>query len=226
MADDTTTTDVTKPKPDADEQALAAIPFHAILGGPLQAAVQAQTLAAGETLRFVHSLVGSGSSAAGAGPSQGVQTVPFDFESMSNILTDSLELNVPLISLVPIPYLEVSSLNVQFNAQLSSQEHTQDTNTFNTQATDSGGGNWLIGKTNFTATISDQNVWTDQGAENRQYSLQVTLQATQSALPGGLSKVLQMVDNVLETEAQGVQAKIVGSKNAAAGGAPTSGGGG
>ena len=93
--------------------ALHSIPFGNIIGGPLAACVHAQAEASQTTLNFIRgfTMADSGIDVDGAEP----VTVTFSFV-MNGVPT---LMTLPLMTLVPIPYMRIEYVNLSFTADIT-----------------------------------------------------------------------------------------------------------
>ena len=93
--------------------ALHSIPFGNIIGGPLAACVHAQVEASQTTLNFIRgfTMADSGIDVDGAEP----VTVTFSFV-MNGVPT---LMTLPLMTLVPIPYMRIEHINLSFTADIT-----------------------------------------------------------------------------------------------------------
>ena len=93
--------------------ALHSIPFGNIIGGPLAACVHAQAEASQTTLNFIRgfTMADSGIDVNGAEP----VTVTFSFV-MNGVPT---LMTLPLMTLVPIPYMRIEHVNLSFTADIT-----------------------------------------------------------------------------------------------------------
>ena len=92
--------------------ALQAIPFGSIIGGPLKACVEAQALAAKTTWEFIQNV------GINVNPETGEKTavnVSFSFIQGGRLV----QLNIPLLTIVPIPYIAIREVDINFKANIS-----------------------------------------------------------------------------------------------------------
>lgn len=191
--------------PDVIASSLSALPFDQILGAPLLAAIEAQSQAALATVDFINS-VGFDSTAAGGGgalaPAE-VRTVSFRY-SRTDPQNPSgppiqVELTVPLLTIVPIPYIRVADLNIDFELkvhQLIQTEREAAKNT-NLGVEAKAGFAWFKAKTKLNVTISNKS--TTKSELDRSATLRVALHAVQDEIPEGLSQVLTLLrDGIIQ----------------------------
>ena len=97
--------------------ALQAIPFGSIIGGPLKACVEAQALAAKTTWEFIQNV------GINVNPETGEKTavnVSFSFIQGGRLV----QLNIPLLTIVPIPYIAIREVDINFKANISASSST------------------------------------------------------------------------------------------------------
>ena len=85
--------------------ALSAIPFSSMIGGPLNACIEAQAMAAKTTWDFIQEV------GLNTNPDTGEKTavnVSFSFMQGGRMV----QLNVPLLTIVPIPYIAIHSIDI------------------------------------------------------------------------------------------------------------------
>jgi hypothetical protein len=180
---------------------LGALPFGNIIGGPLVAAVEAQAKAARSTVDFIQSVaykplpVNNGVTDSNA-PRE-LQTVEFVYKSGDK----DVKLIVPLLLIVPIPYIRIDDMTIQFKANISAETASQDTtktetNT-NVNANVTGRYGWGPAKveSSFNASYSAKKDSTS--AANSKYSVEYTMDiyihAVQDDMPGGMVEVLKIL---------------------------------
>jgi len=172
-------------------QELSNINFKNIIGGPLQAVITAQALSSKTTTDFINDV--------GLIDDNGRKTirmVSFDYSKYDSD-TSSLQnysLSIPFIMLLPIPYLEVSTITIDLNVKLNSVQSTSTGSTFSTYGEVSSDWNWFIGSVNYNAGFSTTSSSAYTGTTERAYDLSVHVQAGQADMPSGAQRVLDMLE--------------------------------
>lgn len=172
---------------------LGNIPFSTLLGGPLNAAVEAQALAARSSVDFITQVAFD--------PDGNVRNVSFTYEKEGN----TTKLVVPILTIVPIPYLRIETLDIDFTANISASTSTHDTSSENSEfkAAVSGSVSYWVAKVNFSASYSNQK----QSSSDRtskydvQYTMGIKLHAVQDDMPAGMNKVLNILQDVITEKA-------------------------
>jgi hypothetical protein len=187
-----------------------ALPMEQIIGGPLQAVVKAQALAASSTVDFIQQ-VGL-NPAQGGGGNQTARTVDFSFQrrvpareedggGASDVLTtETVQLTVPLLTIVPVPFIRVKEATIDFEAQVSSSTLNTTDSTFGISA-EASGGFWGV-KFSVKASYTRNTKTSDQ--VNRSSTLKVHVYAVQDEIPAGLDRVLTILQTAID---DGVEAQ-------------------
>lgn len=181
--------------------ALQAIPFSSLIGGPLDACVQAQAQAAMTSWEFIQNV--------------GLTTDPETGETKAISVTfqyqkggQMVNLVVPLLTIVPIPYIAIDEITIDFLANISASSSSV---TERSEVTEYGGevaGSMKVGfgvfslKTDFKANYSSKkdSKATEESRYSVEYTMTVHVAASQSAMPAGLAAILNILQSSI-TEA-------------------------
>lgn len=177
--------------------ALQGIPFAAIIGAPLKAAIEAQTMAAKTSWEFIQN-VGLNTDENGQ---KTAVNVSFDFLQNGKMA----RLNVPLLTIVPIPYIAINTIDIAFkakiNAESSIHNEVSDHEEVGGKAKASGGGKIFGFAVNFEAEASYSSKKDSKATQDSKYSVEYTLdiavKAGQDSMPAGLARVLDILNNSL-----------------------------
>lgn len=182
---------------------LNSLDFGVYIGGPLQAAVQAQQASSMAAVNFLQEV---GFEDNGNGGQQ-IRYVDFDYEktvpnpnfnpaqpigpSNEQYIKSDVSIKVPFVTMLQVPSLRIDSLDIDFNARLTSTQ----TSNLNTKfaASASLGINYKI--VNFKASASYQRTSSRGEKVEKSYSLNVKVHAVQDELPAGLDRVLTLLED-------------------------------
>jgi hypothetical protein len=194
-------------------QEVAALDFADIIGGPLVAVINAQAKAANVTASFIQQMAFT----QGTGADEtALKTVTFDFSQMLGSDTTTMgagsTIRVPLLSLLPIPFIRVDSMSLHFNVNLHRTDTTTITNDLTgkvdtTEKESAGLGKWSESAT-FTASVTEKNTFQNNQVLDDTYSMDVTVHAVQDQMPGGLAQVLSIFENLIQAQATMLQAQL------------------
>ncbi|MBL4705823.1 MAG: DUF2589 domain-containing protein [Flavobacteriales bacterium] len=208
-------------------QQLTNLPFENIIGGPMTAAIKAQSLAAKETISFIKEVgfkpaqqsIGdtysnetdvSNGEQIQPGPTGNaemgeVRNITFTYKKTNAEGAETIaELIVPILTIVPIPFLRIDELNIDFTAKISEtiQRGSQYSNEQSYGSSYSGGYSswWSPWKASFSASYSSKH--SSSSSSSSRYSSEMTmnvnLRAVQDELPAGLSKVLGILEGMIK----------------------------
>jgi hypothetical protein len=158
------------------------IDFRLMIGGPLQAAIDAQVASSIATINFIKET--------GFEQDGSVKTVEFKYnKTKSDGTTEAATVNVPLLAMLPIPSLRIESVDINFNAKLNSVETTETKSDLKIGAEAKAG--W--GPVSFKVTASYQRTSTTGSKVEKEFTLNVKVRAVQDEIPAGLEKVLNLL---------------------------------
>lgn len=200
---------------------LRSLPFGRIIGGPMVAAIQAQSLAAQATVTFIKE-VGfvrpsstDDATADASGDMGDVRNVTFKYRRKkvegsgtgNPTGEEEVSLTVPLLTIVPIPYIRIEEMTIQFTANITEQqEFDSNRSTSNSVATDTAvnfkGGNFLSPvKVDMSAKVATRsNLTTSANVRVRnqtQFAIDIQVKAVQDEMPAGLAKVLHIMEQAI-----------------------------
>lgn len=184
--------------------ALQAIPFGSLIGGPLNACIEAQALAAKTTWTFIQQV----------GLNEDPQTkekkainVVFQYQKgneMANLV-------VPLLTIVPIPYIAIDTIDINFKANISASSSSvqEDTSSqeFGGEASahmEFGFGMFKV-SADFKANYSSKkdSKATQDSKYSVEYTMDVAVHAGQDSMPAGLAQVLGILQQSITSGTPG-----------------------
>lgn len=179
--------------------ALQAIPFGSIIGAPLKACIEAQAMAAQTSWQFIQEV------GLNTNPKTGKkEAVNVTFEFIQN--GHMTQLNVPLLTIVPIPYIAIQNIDINFKANISasssSVSETSSSSSLDAGADISAKVGW--GPFSMTANMkaSYSSKKDSKATQSSQYSVEYTMdvavKAAQDSMPAGLAKVLELLGSSLD----------------------------
>ncbi len=180
--------------------ALQAIPFGSIIGAPLSACIEAQAKAAKTSWEFIKA-VGLTDSNDG----KGKEAVYVNFEFRKN--GQKTTLSVPLLTIVPIPYLAIKDIDIAFKANISATSSNSQTDFKSLEMGASmyaeAGFNLGIvsGKMEISGYVSSKkdSTATRDSKYSVEYTMDVNVKAGQDDMPAGMAKVLEILNESIDT---------------------------
>lgn len=179
--------------------ALQSLPFGNIIGGPLKACIEAQAMAAKTSWNFIQEV------GLNIDPKTGEKkavTVSFQFVKDGRVA----QLNIPLLTIVPIPYIAIQSIDISFkaniNASASNSKVENESTSIDAGLAGSTSLNLGLFKINadFHANYSSKkdSTATQDSKYSVEYTMDVAVKAGQDSMPAGLAKVLELLGNSLD----------------------------
>lgn len=179
--------------------ALQAIPFGSIIGGPLKAAIEAQAMAAQTSWQFIQEV---GLTVNPQTNQKEAVNVSFQFMQDGRMV----QLNVPLLTIVPIPYIAIQNVDINFKANISaSSSSVQESSS--SQSIDAGAdikakAGWgpFSVEANMKANYSSKkdSKATQDSRYSVEYTMDVAVKAGQDSMPAGLAKVLELLGSAMD----------------------------
>lgn len=176
---------------------LSNLPFGQLIGAPLKAAVEAQAIAADTTLNFIKEI---GFTEDDTTNTLSATTVSFSFQGPSG---ETSILTVPVLCIVPIPYIEIETLDIAFKAKITASGSSSDTQTsslaasgtLSTSAAYKGGSFKANLAISGSVSSKKDSASTRDSKYSVEYCYDLTLHAAQPGLPAGLSKILGILES-------------------------------
>ena len=180
----------------------SALPMSSLIGGPLQAAATAQGTLANITSDFITKV---GLEKDGDGLK--ARTVAFNYQKpVKNTTTDKdgnttdtwskqdMSLDVPLLSIVKAPNLQVKDVEINFNMEVKASSASS--NETNSKASvDASWSGWGA-KVSFHGSVSNKN--TSQRSSDTSAKYEVKVSATDDGAPEGVMKVLDILGEAIQ----------------------------
>ena len=177
---------------------LQNLPFENLIAAPLNACVNAQAEAAQSTINFIQSV---GLNEDENGNKEAVY-VYFNFIQGGRRVT----ISVPLLTMVPIPYIAINSIEINFKAKVTGVQSENNTasNSFEKNEKEKkyeGKLGWF--KVNTTTLNTEVSTKKDStSTKDSNYSVEATIDvavhASQDSMPAGMAKVLEMLGSAMD----------------------------
>ncbi len=166
---------------------LASLDFADLIGAPLVAAVEAQAKSALATVEFIRDV---GFEVDDDGNIVDVRYVDFKYERDGTVTS----IKVPLLSIVPIPFLRIEEFKLEFLAKINSVIY-HDTIAFTgSRRKLKLKGRTFLGKAKLKTSYSHQRITRQGMKKTSEYSMHITITAVQDDLPVGLERILTLLE--------------------------------
>jgi hypothetical protein len=167
------------------------IPIQYLIGAPLQAACESQTMLAQAMVDFVNDI--------GFDDDGKTRLIKFDLErpvqTDNGMTTEQFKVEAPLLGLVPIPALLIDTVTVDFTMEVtSSVQKTASTDTESEVKVDAKLGMW--GNANMSGKVSTHRENTRSTDKTAKYEFHV--EAHQQPPTEGMSKLMDLLASTIE----------------------------
>jgi len=180
---------------------LGNIPFDIVIGGPLTAVIDAQAASARSTMNFINEV------AFRTDPDNPDKKIinTFTFKYSAVDTTNGTErlrnysMEIPLLTMMPIPNLQFDTVSVEFNVKLNSiaTKSTDFSLGVETSLGVDSPGFLLKPAVTFKITIKSQFSSKSSGEVKREYSLNIKVIASQAPIPAGTERILDLMDSII-----------------------------
>lgn len=119
-----------------------------------------------------------------------VDAKPAEYQEMT--------LQVPLLTIVPIPFIRVESTDIEMNVKINSIYNSQESSDTNVDsgmsASASARGFFASGSVNINASVSHQKKSSSSEEVKKEYSLNIKIHAVQDEVPVGMGRILDILE--------------------------------
>lgn len=181
-------------------QELTSIDFQSMIGGPLNAVVKAQAQSAQTSVDFIKSV---GFNATDGKPTM----VTFEYDKViekkdaAGVITPTatpMKLTVPILTMLPIPFIRVEEVTIDFNAKINSVVESTTASSSELNASLAVKGGWGPVSAELKCSYSNKKSTSATDKTERTYSLVIHVRAVQDELPAGMEKLLGVLENSIK----------------------------
>lgn len=179
-------------------QEVKELPLEYVIAAPLQGAVKAQSLAANSTVDFINNVC-----VTEKGGNKTVNMIDFIYskskpndEGLLGGMTSSHKLSVPLMTMLPVPYIRIEKMTTHFDFKISStiieKDHKEKK---------------VSSSAKYNAWFANASIHGHVGSTHdvdnkldREANLKIDVTAVQDQMPQGLSKVLDIFTEAIKDQ--------------------------
>jgi hypothetical protein len=167
---------------------LASLDFANLIGGPLNAIVEAQAKSAITTVNFIKEV---------AFDKDGkIVNVDFSYNRKNDNGNDQeFKLTVPFLTMLPVPYITVNDALIEFNAKITSINESSTESTFKQDVDASAGGRYWFVSAKVQSKTAYQRKSTTTEKEERTFDMHVRVEAKNQDMPAGTERLLTILES-------------------------------
>ncbi len=115
-------------------------------------------------------------------------------------VVETQELQVPILTMLPIPFIRIDLATIDFNAKINSVEYRKTDTNLKVDASLEAGAGWLWGSAKLKVSTSFQRTTQQGNTVDRTYSLAIHVKAVQDEMPAGMEKVLGILEGAITSK--------------------------
>lgn len=179
-------------------QEVKELPLEYVIAAPLQGAVKAQSLAANSTVDFINNVC-----VTEKGGNKTVNMIDFIYskpkpndEGLLGGMTSSHKLSVPLMTMLPVPYIRIEKMTTHFDFKISSTIIEKDHKEKKVSSSAKYNA-WFVNASIHGHVGATHDV---DNKVDREANLKIDVTAVQDQMPQGLSKVLDIFTEAIKDQ--------------------------
>jgi hypothetical protein len=108
-----------------------------------------------------------------------------------------MKLEVPILTMLPIPFIRIEETTIDFNAKINSVEESKTDDAFKFDLGAEGSVNFGIGTVSLKVNTSYQKNTSSGSKVDRTYSMAVHIRAVQDEMPAGTERILGILEDAI-----------------------------
>jgi hypothetical protein len=116
---------------------------------------------------------------------------------------ETQELQVPILTMLPIPYIRIDLTTIDFNAKINSVEYTKTDTNLKIDASLEVNAGWLWGSAKLKVATAYQRTTQQGSTVERTYSMAVHIKAVQDEMPAGMERLLGILEGAISSKPAG-----------------------
>lgn len=183
---------------------LSSIDFQSMIGGPLSAVIKAQAQSAQTSVDFIKSVGFNAADADDPGKPTMVTFAydkPIESKDAEGVITTTVapfSLTVPILTMLPIPFIRVEEVTIDFNAKINSVVESRTASSSELKASLGIKSGWGPVSAELKCSYSNKKSTSATNKTERTYSMAIHVQAVQDELPAGTDKILGILENSIK----------------------------
>ncbi len=108
-----------------------------------------------------------------------------------------MKFSVPILSMLPIPFIKVDIITIDFNAKINSMETQSESSDFAIAGSLEVRQRWPSGSAKLNVSCSYKKSTASSASIERTYSMAIHVQASQDEMPAGMEKLLSLLETAM-----------------------------
>ena len=111
-----------------------------------------------------------------------------------------MKLEVPILTMLPIPFIRIEETTIDFHAKLNSVEYATTDSSLGVQADLTVQQGWPRGSARLNVSVSYQSKTSQGVTVDRTYSMDVHIKAVQDEMPAGMDRLLGILEKAMREQ--------------------------
>ncbi len=176
-------------------QELTSINFQSMIGGPLCAVIKSQAQSAQTSVDFIKSVGFNSDNKPTMVDFIYQKSIESTVNGVTTVTTAPYTLTVPILTMLPIPYIRVQEVTIDFNAKIDTVTESTTASSSELNASLSAKAGWGPFSAQLKCSYSNKKSSSTTDKTERTYSLNIHVLAVQDELPAGLEKLLDVLES-------------------------------
>jgi hypothetical protein len=113
---------------------------------------------------------------------------------------ETQQLEVPILTMLPIPFIRIDLTTIDFNAKINSVEYRKTDTNLKIDAELEAKAGWLWGSAKLKVSTSFQRTTQQGNTVDRTYSMAVHIKAVQDEMPAGMERLLGILEGAISSK--------------------------
>jgi hypothetical protein len=109
----------------------------------------------------------------------------------------TMQISVPILTMLPIPFIKVDILKIDFNAKITSMETQSQSSDLSVGVNLEVKQRWPGGSAKLNASVAYKKTTQSGSSVERTYSMAIHVQASQDEMPAGMEKLLGILEGAM-----------------------------
>lgn len=110
-----------------------------------------------------------------------------------------MKISVPILTMLPIPFIKVDIITIDFNAKITSTETATSSSDLSASGTLNASYGGKRANVAFSGTVAYKKSTTSGSSVERTYSMAIHVQASQDEMPAGMEKLLNLLEGAMKS---------------------------
>lgn len=118
-------------------------------------------------------------------------------ESAKPAVFQEMKISVPILTMLPIPFIKVDIVTIDFNAKITTTDTSTSSSDLSASGTVNAGYGGKRAYVNFSGTVAYKRSTASGSSVERTYSMAIHVQASQDEMPAGMEKLLGILESAM-----------------------------